>query len=202
MKRLMLTSGRGPVECRIALAKALALMADEAAHLGLSFDKAEGATPDRHGPASAIVAINGKAAAEAAFAVRWLGTVQWVAQSTIRPHHRRKNWFIGVSELPVTSAVAYETLKDSDVRFESFRAGGAGGQHQNTTDSAVRATHLPTGLCVVARDERSQHRNKAIALKRLAHLLESRAELAHEASKQFAQASHDELERGRPVRCF
>ena len=52
-------------------------------------------------------------------------------------------------------------------RVDTFRAGGPGGQHQNTTDSGVRLVHLPTGLRVTARDERSQHRNRALALTRL-----------------------------------
>lgn len=52
-------------------------------------------------------------------------------------------------------------------RVDTFRAGGPGGQHQNVTESAVRLTHLPTGVVVTARDERSQHRNRALALSRL-----------------------------------
>jgi len=59
-------------------------------------------------------------------------------------------------------------------RVETFRAGGKGGQHQNTTDSAVRLTHRPTGESVVARDERSQHRNRQIALGRLRDRLRKR----------------------------
>ena len=52
-------------------------------------------------------------------------------------------------------------------RVETFRAGGPGGQHQNVTESGVRLVHLPSGVRAVAREERSQHRNRALALKRL-----------------------------------
>ena len=55
----------------------------------------------------------------------------------------------------------------AECRLETFRSGGPGGQHQNVTESGVRLVHLPTGVRVVARDERSQHRNRSIALKRL-----------------------------------
>lgn len=58
-------------------------------------------------------------------------------------------------------------------RVETFRAGGPGGQHQNTTDSGVRLTHEPTGLQAASRQERSQHRNRALALKRLREKLEA-----------------------------
>jgi protein subunit release factor A len=64
-------------------------------------------------------------------------------------------------------------LAECDV--ETFRAGGPGGQHQNKTESAVRLTHRPTGVTVTARDSRSQHRNRAIALERLRAELEERA---------------------------
>lgn len=59
-------------------------------------------------------------------------------------------------------------------RVDTFRAGGPGGQHQNTTESGVRLVHLPTGIQVEARDERSQHRNRALALRRLRDRLERR----------------------------
>lgn len=65
----------------------------------------------------------------------------------------------------------------AECRVETFRSGGPGGQHQNTTDSGVRLVHLPTGMRASARDERSQHRNRALALQRLRQKLE---ELAHE----------------------
>jgi protein subunit release factor A len=60
-------------------------------------------------------------------------------------------------------------------RVETFRAGGPGGQHQNVTESGVRLVHLPTGVRASARDERSQHRNRALALARLREKLEELA---------------------------
>ena len=62
----------------------------------------------------------------------------------------------------------------SQCRVETFMAGGKGGQHQNKTESGVRLVHLPTGVAVTSREERSQHRNKSIALKRLREKLEGR----------------------------
>ena len=61
-----------------------------------------------------------------------------------------------------------------ECRVDTLRAGGKGGQHQNTTDSAVRLTHLPTGIVVMARERRSQHRNRQVALDRLRRRLEER----------------------------
>ena len=71
----------------------------------------------------------------------------------------------------------YEIPEDDDAllaecRVETFRSGGPGGQHQNKTESGVRLTHLPTGISVTARDSRSQHRNRQIALARLREALE------------------------------
>ncbi len=63
----------------------------------------------------------------------------------------------------------------AECRVETFRAGGPGGQHQNKTESGVRLTHLPTGISVTARESRSQHRNRKIALARLRAALEERA---------------------------
>ena len=78
------------------------------------------------------------------------------------------------------------------VRVDTFRASGAGGQHRNKTDSAIRLTHVPTGTVVTATEERSQHENRAVAWRRLIATLEGRAAdaVAEEANRQRA-ASFD-----------
>lgn len=199
MTRLLFTSGRGPVECRIALRKAIVVLADEAASLGIEIDCVEGPCPDGHGPASAVVVLHGEAAV--AVARSWIGSIQWSAPSPIRPHHKRKNWFFGVFELaPLPDKPKVPAAHE--IRFEAFRAGGPGGQHQNKTESAVRATHIPSGLSVVVREERSQHRNKALALERIAALLRLQSELEAITARNDAHAAHDRLERGMPVKRF
>jgi peptide chain release factor len=199
MIRLLFTSGRGPTECRIALRHALDVLAAEALAAEVDCDIAEGPRPDRYGPGSVVVLLSGEAAAP--LACKWVGSVLWVSKSPVRPLHKRKNWFIGVIDVGPPPAVP-QAIRDADVRIETFRAGGPGGQHQNKTDSAVRATHVPTGLATVSRQERSQHRNKAVALARLASLIASGGELAALTDAKAVQQGHDSLERGRPVRTF
>jgi protein subunit release factor B len=65
-------------------------------------------------------------------------------------------------------------IKDTDIAIEYYRASGPGGQHRNTTDSAVRIRHLPTGIVVQAAESRSQHRNRERAMQRLAEALHKR----------------------------
>jgi len=194
---LLITSGNGPAECQQAVAGVLSSMRHEAERFELDFDAT--GTPTKHGFKSVVVVIGGPDAVK--FAKSWCGTIQWRAKSTLRPGQKRANWFVGVFELPV-SAPLHDAFQAGDIVFETFRAGGPGGQHQNTTDSAVRATHKPSGVSVVARNERSQHRNKSCALERLREILAAQSAARDLHQKAAQNQLHHALKRGDPVRCF
>jgi len=97
-----------------------------------------------------------------------------------------------VAIIPEIDAVEAIDINPKDLRVDTFRASGAGGQHVNKTDSAIRLTHIPTGVVVECQEERSQHKNKAKALS----MLSSRILAAEQEKQQSAEAANRKLQVG------
>ena len=193
---LQITSGRGPVECCCVVALVLERILKQAQTRKLKVEIVEKeAGPANRTLLSAVIALEG--AGCDTLVEEWEGTVLWIARSPYRIHHRRKNWFVGVQTFLLSES---REATENEIRYETLRASGPGGQHVNKTESAVRAVHIPSGISVVASDQRSQWQNKKLATERL--LVKLTAWNVEQAMIQ-AQANwsnHNSLQRGNPVK--
>jgi peptide chain release factor 2 len=114
---------------------------------------------------------------------------------------RRHTSFAAVNVYPEIEDIEFE-INEDDIKVDTFRAGGAGGQHINKTDSAVRMTHLPTGIVVACQSERSQHKNRASALKLLKARVYQKMKDDEEAKQKAKQASKLKIEWGSQIRSY
>ena len=192
---LHLSSGQGPEECAWVVARLASIFANEAAAQRLACEPVE---PIAGPCASALLRVSGDGSD--AFAAARTGTIRWIGTSPLRPLHKRRNWFVAVKPAPAAEDVP--EVRDADIRYETLRASGPGGQHVNKTDSAVRATHLPTGLTSFSQDQRSQFANKKIARLKLALLFDDRRRQGAETGKRALWNQNHALERGNAVRTY
>ena len=115
---------------------------------------------------------------------------------------RRHTSFAAVLVFPEIDDKIDIEVKQSDLRIDTYRASGAGGQHVNKTSSAVRITHLPTGVVVQCQNEKSQHRNRDIAMKILKARLYERERRAQQAKVQETHDNLDEIAWGNQIRSY
>src|SRR5690606_11430390 len=107
-----------------------------------------------------------------------------------------------VSVSPVVDETIDVTIDDKDLRIDTYRSSGAGGQHVNKTDSAVRITHLPTGVVVACQNERSQHKNRARAFEMLRARLYERELAEREAKAQALADARTDIGWGHQIRSY
>ena len=195
---IQITAGKGPAECCYAAQHVMQRFIKEAKAHRLKPVSLETIDGPRAGTLkSAIIALEGPGIHD--FIATWTGTVQWIGQSPFRPGHKRKNWFVGIHAVTQPKETDFQK---KDLRIDTMKASGPGGQHVNTSNTAVRITHLPSRLVATAQEERSQHLNKRLALARLMEQLKNRNDQAIVEAQHAQWGGHTDLERGNPVRIF
>lgn len=130
------------------------------------------------------------------------GVHRLVRISPFDSNARRHTSFASIGVFPTVDDTIEVEINESDCRIDTYRASGAGGQHVNTTDSAVRITHEPTGIVVQCQNERSQHKNRATAWDMLrARLYKAELQRREEAA-QAEQASKTDIGWGHQIRSY
>ncbi len=193
---VQITAGRGPVEC----ARTVTLVAREILKaipsLQLADCEPHNQTEDCY---MSITLFSDDPVAQSVIG-DWQGTVLWVSTNNpYRPAHKRKNWFVGVNFF---DDVELPEIRECDIRYETCRSGGKGGQNVNKVETSVRATHTPSGISVKCSDERSQLQNRALARERLLLKLRRYNDDAMAESQSRQWSNHNSLERGNPVKKF
>lgn len=193
MLLVQLSAAHGPAECEYAVRLTLRKLLQACAAEDLTVEVLE-EFPTTAGYKSVLL----RCEQETPALQGWLGTIQWIFVSPFRPHHPRKNWFVAVQrcdpprQLPI----------DGEILFQSCKASGKGGQHVNTTDSAVHALHVPSGISVKVMSERSQHANKRLARELLAIKLTRHNAHGEELAQHMRSQQHWEVVRGQAAKVF
>jgi peptide chain release factor 2 len=193
-------AGAGGTESQDWASMLLRMYARWAEQHGFKVDYIEETQGEEAGIKSATIEVKGRNA------YGWLKTENGVHRlvriSPFDANARRHTSFASVTVYPVVDDRINIDIKESDVRTDTMRAGGAGGQHVNKTESAIRLTHIPTNIVVVCQNDRSQHRNRSQAWQMLrAKLYE--AELKKREEKAAAdQAAKTDIGWGHQIRSY
>lgn len=195
---IQISSGKGPDECELAVSLFLNSYQNECQEHAIQTRIIATVPGNKSGNLKSVL-LALESSSEIINNKLISGTILWICKSPYRPNHKRKNWFINIE---VFEAVEKLDFSEQDVKFETLRSSGPGGQNVNKVETAVRAIHLPTKLTVIASEERSQYLNKKLALSRLANLItaKNKQSLSNQRNKMWQQ--HQGLERGNPIRVY
>ncbi|GAA0181067.1 peptide chain release factor H [Clostridium sediminicola] len=195
---LQISAGQAPVECCRFVFLFLRKLKKECQKENIKvelLDYTQGEKKDTI--KSVFLRLSGKCAESYASSIE--GTLQWICQSPYRKNHKRKNWFIEVE--------VYEEKKSLDldlkqIKIETMRCSGNGGQNVNKLETGVKITHLPSGIVAKSQEERSQLQNKKIAMIRLHKKLEEINDNKILEMNKSRWGKHQDIKRGDPIRVF
>jgi peptide chain release factor len=197
-KLIQITSGRGPLECQWVVAKVLKVFLEEAKDNKIDYEIIHRENGDENLTLKSVtLLLKGKELNE--FLKTWLGSICWTGKSTFRKLHKRSNWFIGIFELEGLEKINFN---EKDIQFQTTRSQGSGGQNVNKVETAVRATHLPTGQSVFVQDSRSQLENKKLSIIRLKEKVLGQNIIQLQKRMQETWNNHLQVQRGSPIRTF
>jgi peptide chain release factor 2 len=193
-------AGAGGTESQDWASMLLRMYARWAEHHGFKVDFIEETRGEEAGIKSATIEIKGRNA------YGWLKTENGVHRlvriSPFDSNARRHTSFASVNVYPVVDDTIKIDINESDVRTDTMRSGGAGGQHVNKTESAIRLTHIPTNIAVVCQEDRSQHRNRARAWQMLRAKLYERELKRREEKAAADQAAKTDIGWGHQIRSY
>jgi peptide chain release factor 2 len=195
-----INSGAGGTESQDWAEMLLRMYARWANAHGYKVEELEYQGGDTAGIKSATLLVKGENA------YGWLkteaGVHRLVRISPYDSNARRHTSFASVWVYPVIDETIEIEINEKDVRIDTYRSSGAGGQHVNKTDSAVRLTHMPSGIVVACQSERSQHKNRATAWDMLRARLYERDLQAREAKADALESQKTEIGWGRQIRSY
>ena len=197
---LQINAGAGGTESQDWAEMLLRMYARWAERRGFKVETVEYAAGDQAGIKSATLLIKGENAY--GYAKTESGVHRLVRISPYDSSARRHTSFSAVWVYPVIDDDIDIEINPSDLKIDTYRASGAGGQHVNTTDSAVRITHQPTGIVVASQNDRSQHKNRATAMNMLKARLFEREMAEREAAASGEYQEKSEIGWGHQIRSY
>jgi peptide chain release factor 2 len=193
-------AGSGGTEAQDWAAMLLRMYLKWAERKGYAVDVLEESAGEVAGIKSATIHVRGE------YAYGWLrtetGVHRLVRKSPFDSGHRRHTSFAAVFVSPEIEDDIEVELNPADLRVDVFRASGAGGQHVNKTESAIRITHLPTGIVVQCQNERSQHKNRATAMNQMRAKLYELEEQKRKAEAQIVEDNKADIGWGNQIRSY